>query len=356
VNDLLFGAFTRVGNKWPQSVCHRLVACYVAILLVPAANAFGQGFNITQIGTLGGEQSLASGVNNRGDVVGSSFTAGNLASHTFVYRKGVLRDLHPFVDSGFGGSGGINNSGQIAGWLTTAPGAAVAAFYGANGITVMGSLGGFWAVAEAVNNVGQLAGWSYLPGNANTHAFLYSDGVMTDIGLLGHASFASGLNDFGVVVGGFIDDRGASTQHAFVYRDGVMSELDPFNGTNNLSMAVGINNVGQVIGWGLVEDNWRGFVEFNGAITELGSNYFPYSINESGQIVGDYCAGTSYCIEHPFLYTNGTLTDLNDLIPRNSGWELLTAFDINDRGQIVGHGIRDGKFRAYLLTPESKTK
>jgi len=33
------------------------------------------------------------------------------------------------------------------------------------------------------------------------------------------------------------------------------------------------------------------------------------------------------------------MNDLNDLIPAGSGWELVTAFGINDAGQIAGTGV-----------------
>lgn len=43
--------------------------------------------------------------------------------------------------------------------------------------------------------------------------------------------------------------------------------------------------------------------------------------------------------------------DLNNLIPGNSGWELLEARAINDSSQIAGHGFHNGEFKAFLLTP-----
>ncbi len=46
------------------------------------------------------------------------------------------------------------------------------------------------------------------------------------------------------------------------------------------------------------------------------------------------------------------MSDLNDLIPPSSGWELLFAHAINASGQITGQGTNaKGERRAYLLTP-----
>jgi probable HAF family extracellular repeat protein len=45
------------------------------------------------------------------------------------------------------------------------------------------------------------------------------------------------------------------------------------------------------------------------------------------------------------------MTDLNSLLPANSGWELTTANAINEQGQIVGSGKKDGQTKAFLLTP-----
>ncbi len=74
-----------------------------------------------------------------------------------------------------------------------------------------------------------------------------------------------------------------------------------------------------------------------------------WAINNAGQIVGFspepmYQGGA-------FLYENGIIQDLNDLIPANSGWTLTFAQDINNAGQIVGHGGYNGQGLVFLLTP-----
>ena len=47
------------------------------------------------------------------------------------------------------------------------------------------------------------------------------------------------------------------------------------------------------------------------------------------------------------------MMDLNNLIPTNSGWELMEARGMNVSGQIVGWGMHGGHTNAFLLTPAS---
>ena len=45
------------------------------------------------------------------------------------------------------------------------------------------------------------------------------------------------------------------------------------------------------------------------------------------------------------------MTDLNSLLPANSGWVLYDAQSINYAGQIVGTGWYNGQYQTYLLNP-----
>jgi probable HAF family extracellular repeat protein len=60
-------------------------------------------------------------------------------------------------------------------------------------------------------------------------------------------------------------------------------------------------------------------------------------------------SGTDY---HAFVYSNGKMQDLNSLITPIPGWTLITAFGINDAGQIVGYMINNSDGHVFLLTPE----
>jgi probable HAF family extracellular repeat protein len=72
-------------------------------------------------------------------------------------------------------------------------------------------------------------------------------------------------------------------------------------------------------------------------------------INDSGQVVG-YSLTTVEGDQHAFVYSGGTMTDLNDLIAPGSGWTLALSTGINDSGQIVGIGRISGQSHGFLLT------
>jgi probable HAF family extracellular repeat protein len=52
-----------------------------------------QRYTVTDLGTLGGTFSQASGINNNGSVVGFATLNGDTALHAFLWRKGVITDL-----------------------------------------------------------------------------------------------------------------------------------------------------------------------------------------------------------------------------------------------------------------------
>jgi probable HAF family extracellular repeat protein len=148
-----------------------------------------------------------------------------------------------------------------------------------------------------------------------------------------------------------------------------MTDIGPFGDSE--SYANDVNNRGQVVGTFLTEDRsaFHAFLYSDGVFTDLGSAISPdtsaQAINDSGQIVGiwflpyeDLCYDFELndyvpCIKYEqqaFIYRNRRMKNLNDLIPPFSGWDLIAAFDINDRGQIVGYGLRGDKIHAFLMT------
>jgi probable HAF family extracellular repeat protein len=90
---------------------------------------------------------------------------------------------------------------------------------------------------------------------------------------------------------------------------------------------------------------------------DIGTLPAPYNafseglgINDSAEVVG--IAYSSSSVMHAFVYSNGTMQDLNSLIAPDSGWTVNSAGAINDLGQIVGFGTNAaGQEHAILLTP-----
>jgi probable HAF family extracellular repeat protein len=352
-----------------------LVVCFVCFASSRAIAL--QTYTITDLGTLGGSESFAYAMNDNGHVVGEARLRGDTDSHAFLYGKGVMRDIYPINSQEIRtvGPTGINNAGQIASGLVVS-GIYYPSIYDSKtgAIAVLGSLGGgtsfgFDGGATSINNIGQAVGWSYID-NIKYHAFLYSNGVMRDLGPSGGLSVAYAVNDAGVVVGTAAPSIEKFAE-PFIYRSGIRTTFDPFGGSEGA--AYDINNRGQVVGGGITADESaeHAFLYDKGVIADLGTlKGGRYSqaraINERGQIVGladypydDVCfdpnkGGYVPCIkyaQHAFVYEKGVMTDLNSLIPANSGWDLDWAFDINNRGQIVGYGLFDGNYRAYILTP-----
>src|SRR3954454_16942234 len=70
-------------------------------------------YTVTDIGSLGGNSTSGTSINNAGQVTGSSIISDGV-SHAFLYSDGRMTDLGTL--GGLSSSGmGINNSGQITG-------------------------------------------------------------------------------------------------------------------------------------------------------------------------------------------------------------------------------------------------
>jgi len=139
--------------------------------------------------------------------VGWAYAAGNAATHAFLYSNGAMSDLGTLGGAGSWASG-INSNGQVVGYSATAGNAATHAFLYSNGaMSDLGTLGGVGSWATGINNNGQVVGYSATAGNAAEHAFLYSGGSMLDLnnllspGLGWMLSEARGINDLGQIVG-----------------------------------------------------------------------------------------------------------------------------------------------------------
>lgn len=314
-------------------------------------------YTLTDLGNLVTTSSIATGINNSGQVVGSS--GGNL-SQAVVWNFGVAQPLNITTSGIFVVAQAINDSGKIAGgylaesfwrifpweraftWyngvaqhlaLSTPDMPSFASGINANGVIVgrAGNQAALWDGSGSYQNLGTLPGGSYSEarginsqgmvagnsddGNGNSFATLWTQGSIQSLGSLGGTySPANAINDAAQIVGG--SSTGNNEFHAFTWKNGTMRDLGTLSGST-YSMANAVNNLGQIVGYS--------------------------SVTRPDNTTTD----------HAVIWNNGVVTDLNDLVKGN-GFELIQATGINDRGQIAGWG-RDsnGETHAFLLTPET---
>jgi probable HAF family extracellular repeat protein len=262
---------------------------------------------MTQLPLLGGNNGTVAPPNNRGEVPGVAETGTRdpgCPSAVAVNGTGPqVLDFEPVVWE--------PKRGQIR-KLRTLPGdtVGIAAWINDNG--------------QAVGTTGSCADTLVPPFEVGPHAVLWDkDGSVHDLGnlggtantaLLGVGNIALAINNREQVTGVSALPGNVNT-HAFLWtKEKGMQDLSTLPG-DALSAGLGMNNLGDIVG---------------------------------ASIDGDLATGNPRAV----LWHNGVIADLNALVP-NSPMYLLTAFAINDVGQIVGFGVNNaGEVHGFLATPK----
>jgi probable HAF family extracellular repeat protein len=201
---------------------------------------------------------------------------------------------------------------------------------------------------------------------------MYSAGQIYNLGSFGGSRpscSATGVNSGGEPVGFCLNPAGFV--RAF-YVSKFLRDFDPSHVTY-ISVARGINDSGVAVGYSnrapcsppsltVCQGSALRPTIFspNGTIQVLGllgsADTEANAINNLGDIVGLGTAATGGW--HGFIYTHGTLFDLNSASFRNTanttlrGWVIQSADGINDAGQIVGTGFDpSGTLQIVILTP-----
>jgi len=222
-----------------------LVFILSGLFCLANANAVYAAGTMTDLGTLGGLNSYAYGINDSGQVVGASET-GPVYTHAFLYSAETMTDLGTLGGTGSSYAYGVNASGEIVGQALTASALAHAFLYAGGNMTDLGTLGGFLSVAYGINASAQIVGSAETTPPGSQHAFSYSGETMTNLGTLGGPdSYARGINDSGQIVG-YSTTTGGMT-HAFLYSGGQMTDLGSL--AEGISAAYAINNNGQIVGY-----------------------------------------------------------------------------------------------------------
>ncbi|HWC73335.1 MAG TPA: hypothetical protein VG454_05295 [Gemmatimonadales bacterium] len=306
------------------------------------------GYDVIDLGTLGGDRTLPAAINDSGIVVGSSQTA-DRRTLGFIYQKGVMRALRASQTVYDESADAINASGQIAGVVrdgravlrwdarTAAsdvqtfptpaspapPPSRVVAIDAAGDMLVtlddfvaraqggvirngawqdVGSLdvARAWTYPLAWNARGQIVGTSHVRHVAPTyeifHPILWQSGVLKDLGVLGtvtcgdaQADCAGGdavdINAQGTVVGTVTGAAGLD--RAFSWQDGIMHDLGAFEGHSTRAMA--INDRGQIL-FAVGVPDLGVFVWDNGSVQRVGPigvSILARAFAEDGAVAGE---------------------------------------------------------------------
>jgi probable HAF family extracellular repeat protein len=321
------------------------------------------------IGPAGTERYL--GINDNGDIIGVGQEAGAQNGEGFIVKAGTntLSFLSTPDDPGntqqFTIPHAINNSGVVVGDVQSAsslittlrptrwPGP------GPTGVDLGVDKPGVDNVQTSDVEATGISDNGHISGKTLTDRFsawTVDGSTITKLPLLpgGREARANAVNNDGLVVGG------ATLPGIFPaveWRNGQIINLGTLPG-GTYAEAFAVNNEGVAVGVSTTTGGQQfgathAVLFANGTITDLNvpgtgtDSDYANAINDNGVIVGlDRNGG--------YVYQNGVTTDLNTLIPPNTGYRIVNATGINDSGVIVGEATKpgmNGRTVAVKLTP-----
>jgi len=184
--------------------------------------------------------------------------------------------------------------------------------------------------AYSINDHDQIVGISgYGQYFDIARATVWSEGTTTYLDRVG--SSARDINNAGQITGSFYP----STTDSAIWDHGTKTSLSP-NGE-----ARAINESGQVVGYSgplMRATTWIAGQPVDLGGLSGGRSSYAFDINNKGQIVGGADTGFGYSsTQHAVFWDNGTIIDISKDFGKSS-----RAWAINDAGQIVGAGVAPG--------------
>jgi probable HAF family extracellular repeat protein len=281
---------------------------------------------ITDLGTLGGNQSAGFAINDRGQVAG--------------FSTNTVPDPLSFLYFIFGSSNGTQTRAFL--WDQQ------------SGMRDLGTLGGNDAFAVFLNERGQVAGTSYTNSTPNPTTglptidpFLWDGRTMLDLGTLGGTNgSATAVNNRGQVIG-TSNLSGDQSSDPFLWNQGQLIDLYASTIGGNPLTANAISDAGEIVGAAAFPAQPHdAYLWTNGVATDLGHLNSDgcsegWAMNSASLIVG-VSFSCDFTTARAVLWENGSLVDLNTLIPAGSSLQLENAYAINDRGEIGGIGLPSG--------------
>lgn len=319
----------RIANVIALSIVLFLTIPRATILATPLS------YNIIDLGEVTVTGGGALDINNSSQVVV------NLAGTGYVWDAGSLTPSGglPINNTSFA----ISDTGHTA-WTFSAR----AQFWDGNTITVLPRLEDGLTSGWDINSNDHVVGTSRRSSIGRTRAYLWDGSSMLDLGSLttDGSSGAFGINDDGVIVGD-ANEMPASWTNKVI-------EPLPLPADTTRGTARDISESGHIVGqtYGGRVSNRLATIWSAGSPTVIGTlpglgGSDAYGVNDLGEAVGHAFASST---ERAFLYSNGVIIDLNDLVSEN-GWILEQAYSINNSSEIVGVGEFNGDTHAFVLLP-----
>jgi probable HAF family extracellular repeat protein len=263
----------------------------------------------------------------------------------------------------------LNDNGVLAGAVHPQSGLDRAAYWFASEVTLL-EQGPGASYARALNNSGMFAG-SASPGPRSA---AWKAGHYIDLGVDGEAN---DVNDSEWVVGlGFF----ASGSHGFLWRNGQLQDLGTLGIPGNTrSRAIAVNENGMVVGWESTPEfsnitSWY-WKESTGMQRIIPNGGLVYDVNDLGQVLHQHriwdngnvivlpetselkafnnhgeVVGNGWNNEIS-IWRNGVRFRIQDLLEPGQGLTVNYVRDINNAGQILVGGERNGQNNWYLLNP-----
>src|ERR1700757_5471930 len=178
----------------------------ICVICCASAAIAQNRYQITRIATPQGANSVALGINNKGEVVGYSFQGKDYQAFLYSSSEQSLRDVGSFGGK-INAACAINDAGQVTGYSQDGHGNLLAFVSSRKQpIASLGTLeGASTSEAFGINNSGEVVGDSQ-GGNQKHRPVLFSNGSVQDLGLgrsneLDALETAYAVNEAGQIVG-----------------------------------------------------------------------------------------------------------------------------------------------------------
>ena len=322
-------------------------------------------YEIVDLGVFHGTRAEGRMINNQSRILCIASPATD--SGWFLSEGGVESPLANLPESSSTTFSGLNDRGFLVGTVSYPGPRGTSGFIGTPDKAL--SLAPPNTEAHGLNNLGAGVGvWNtkasfgpFYPPFPVRRAMRFFGGSLRDLGTLSSDnpfsdSDALAINDRGTVVG-WSTLGGKIGKKAVRWVGGGKIEnihTDPIEGRAN-SAAIAIGQDGSITGYAFNFPTAMDAIPFLWTVSNgmqalpllTGDNRaVPLGMNSRREVVG-----AGYSSETAILWKTNRALILQDLLPKGSGWDLDAAYAINDAGQIVGYGKKDGQTRAFLMSP-----